>query len=47
MVWHVQQERLKLAALHPVYWNVMGPDSILSLVPTRRAAHSLYSLQGL
>ena len=41
MVCNMQPERLKLAVFHPMYWDIMGPDSILSLVPIERAAHSI------
>lgn len=41
VVCNVQLERLKLAVFHPMYWDIMGPDSILSLVPIGRATHSI------
>ena len=41
VVCNVQLERLKLAVFHPMYWDIMGPDSILSLVTIGRATHSI------
>lgn len=36
-----------LAVFHPMYWDIMGPDNILSLVPIGRAAHSVQSSRAI